>query len=123
MTETIQYIHKLEEERDRLEALIKKSQESTAVMPTLTHCTNRRDYSSSVNVAVSGNGVAFFGIQTAIDRHHSTVEIFGVFERHKAEVLAASVSVNGEQLDLTVTAFIGGNRDMIEKIKSELLNL
>ncbi|KAG5559938.1 hypothetical protein RHGRI_003285 [Rhododendron griersonianum] len=65
VTETIQYIHRLEEERDRLETL-KKSQESTAMMPTLTQCTNRRD--SAVNVAVSGNGVVFFGIRTAVNR-------------------------------------------------------
>ncbi|KAG5559954.1 hypothetical protein RHGRI_003298 [Rhododendron griersonianum] len=116
------YIQRLEEERDRLETL-KKSQESTAVMPTLTQCTNRRD--SAVNVTVSGNGVVFFGIRTAANRRHSAVEILGVFERHEAEVLAASVSVNGQQrrLDLTVTAFVGGNGDVVEKIKRELLNL
>ncbi|KAI8566105.1 hypothetical protein RHMOL_Rhmol02G0013600 [Rhododendron molle] len=116
------YIQRLEEERDRLETL-KKSQESTAVMPTLTQCTNRRD--SAVNVTVSGNGVGFFGIRTAANRRHSAVEILGVFERHEAEVLAVSISVNGQQqrLDLTVTAFIGGNGDVVEKIKRELLNL
>ncbi|KAF7151362.1 hypothetical protein RHSIM_Rhsim02G0012900 [Rhododendron simsii] len=122
VTETIQYIQRLQEERDRLETL-KKSQESTAVMPTLTQCTNRRD--SAVNVTVSGNGVVFFGIRTATNHRHSAVEILGVFERHEAEVLAASVSVNGQQrrMDLTVTAFVGGNEDVVEKIKRELLNL
>ncbi|KAE9444564.1 hypothetical protein C3L33_23538, partial [Rhododendron williamsianum] len=90
------------------------------MMPTLTQCTNRRD--SPVNVAVSRNGVVFFGIWTAVNRR---MEIFGVFERHEAEVLAASVSVNGQQrqLDLTVTAFVDSNEDIVEKIKSELLNL
>ncbi|KAG5559953.1 hypothetical protein RHGRI_003297 [Rhododendron griersonianum] len=92
-------------------------------MPTLTQCTNRRD--SAVNVTVSGNGIVFFGIRTAANRRHSAVEILRVFERHETEVLSASVSVNGQQrrLDLTVTAFVGGNGDVIEKIKRELLNL
>ncbi|KAH7856423.1 hypothetical protein Vadar_001226 [Vaccinium darrowii] len=120
--ETIQYIQQLEEERKRLETL-KKSQESTAVRPASSHCINGRN--SAVNVMVAGNDVAFFGIQTAVNRRHLAVEIFGVFEKHGVEVLAASVSRNGvgHQLDLTVTAFVGGNGDRVEKIKSELLNL
>lgn len=123
--ETIQYIQQLEEERRRLETL-KKSQESTALRPASSQCTNGRN--SVVNVTVSGNCVTFFGIQTTVNRRHLAVEIFGVFEKHGVEVLAASISSNGVghqkgQLDLTVTAFVGGNGDRVEKIKSELLNL
>lgn len=123
MTETIEFICRLEEERGRLERLKKSisSPESMAAKPILSTCTNR---SSSVNVTTAGVGVAFFGIQLAF-RRRLVANVFSVFENHRAEILAANVSVDEQrqQLTLTITAMVGGYRgdETIEKIKREIL--
>ncbi|KAL7210381.1 hypothetical protein ACSBR1_031855 [Camellia fascicularis] len=112
----------LEKERERLENLIKKTllPESMAA----THCANRN---SSVDVTVSGGGVVFFGIRLVCRRHLAT-EILEVFEKHEAEVLAATFLVDGghhqqRRLGVTVTAVVGGDGDDVGKIKRDILNL
>ncbi|THG08245.1 hypothetical protein TEA_010995 [Camellia sinensis var. sinensis] len=112
----------LEKERERLENLIKKTllPESMAA----THCAN---WNSSVDVTVSGGGVVFFGIRLVCRRHLAT-EIFEVFEKHEAEVLAATFLVDGghhqqRRLGVTVTAVVGGDGDDVGKIKRDILNL
>lgn len=90
-----------------------------AAKPALSHCSNRN---SSVNVSVAGN-VAFFGIQVTL-RRHLVSNILAVFEKHRADVLAANVSVSDQRrLTLSVTAVVGGNRDgdVVEKIKRDIL--
>ncbi|KAK3039013.1 hypothetical protein RJ639_027498 [Escallonia herrerae] len=117
----IDYITKLEEEKSRLENLKKSiSPESMEAKPILSYCTNRN---SNVDVTISG-GVAFFGIQLAAQRC-LVVKVFGVFDKHGADVLAANVSVNDQrQLTLTVTAMVGGSStDSIEKIKRDILRI
>ncbi|CAL5347057.1 unnamed protein product [Camellia sinensis] len=120
--DTIEYIQGLEKERERLENLIKKTllPESMAA----THCAN---WNSSVDVTVSAGGVVFFGIRLVCRRHLAT-EIFEVFEKHEAEVLAATFLVDGghhqqRRLGVTVTAVVGGDGDDVGKIKRDILNL
>ncbi|KAK3011416.1 hypothetical protein RJ639_010904 [Escallonia herrerae] len=107
----IDYITKLEEEKSRLENLKKSiSPESMEAKAILSYCTNRN---SSVDVTISG-GVAFFGIQLAAQRC-VVVKVFGVFDKHGADVLAANV---------TVTAVVGGSStDSIEKFKRDILRI
>ncbi|CAK9145525.1 unnamed protein product [Ilex paraguariensis] len=121
VSDTIEYIKRLEEEKERLEGVQKAlPMKSPVAKPVLSHFTDRN---SSVNVSFSG-GAAFFGIQLAFQRS-LVVEIFRVFEKHMADVLAANVSVDDRrQLILTVTALLGGNGyESIEKIKREILSL
>ncbi|KAL6971342.1 hypothetical protein U1Q18_031020 [Sarracenia purpurea var. burkii] len=131
VADTIRYIQRLEKEREKLEKLSKTlSPESEAARdPTLTPCT-RRNPTVNVNVTVSGDGVVFFGIQLVSRRRHLATEVFRVFEKHHAEVLAASVSIDGgsvhqRQLVMTVTAtaLAGGNGESVWKIKREIQNL
>lgn len=78
---------------------------------------------STVGVTTSGD-ITFFGIQTPVRRSLLT-GIVAVFEKHNAEVLAANVAVNGQQLTVTITAFVdrNGGDDAVETIKADILIL
>lgn len=119
MTETIDYIRRLEEERERLERL--KRSNSPGLMAVLSTCSNR---GSSVTVADGGGGVAFFGIEMGF-RRGLVAEVFGVFEDYGVEILAANVAVDDqrERVRLTVTAVVGSYRgdEVIDKIKRDIL--
>ncbi|GFY85236.1 hypothetical protein Acr_03g0020100 [Actinidia rufa] len=125
VTGTIQYIQGLEEELEKLTTLKKvPSPELMAGTPNLTNWTSQ---SSTVDVTVS-SGVVFFGIQMISRRNNLVMEILRVFEEHEAEVLVATVVINGgdhqqRRLAVTVTAVVGGDGDTVEKIKREILNL
>ncbi|GMN46509.1 hypothetical protein TIFTF001_015690 [Ficus carica] len=83
-------------------------------------CTSRN--SSSVTVTSCGS-VAFFGIHSPM-RQGFVTQIFMVFQKHRAEVLAASVVVDNGLLTLTVTAFVNGNEgSTVEEIKRDILML
>ncbi|XP_022760498.1 transcription factor bHLH13-like [Durio zibethinus] len=116
--ETIAYIQSLEKEIKRLEELKNSSESKVAEGYSIS---NRN---SSINVTVSSN-LAFFGIQSLV-RPRLVTDIFMVFHKHKAEVLAANVAVNDQrQITVTVTAAVAnGNGDStIEKIKRDILIL
>ncbi|KAG9160069.1 hypothetical protein Leryth_005808 [Lithospermum erythrorhizon] len=122
--DAIEYIKFLEEEKKSLEDLKKMKEMGAKSKPLLSECSsNRSACASSVNVSVS-NGVAFFGIELPSKRGLVT-EVFRVFERYQAEVLAANIGTNDHQfLRLSATVLlenIGG--DCIEKIKREMLSL
>ncbi|XVF62657.1 hypothetical protein PTKIN_Ptkin09bG0025900 [Pterospermum kingtungense] len=121
VAETIAYIQSLEKEITRLEQL-KSSYESSKAAKGKMHLYSNK--SSSINVTVSNNNIAFFGIQSLV-RPSLVTDIFMVFHKHKAEVLAANVAVNQRQLTVTVTAaVVDGNADSaIEKIKRDILTL
>ncbi|XP_057958426.1 transcription factor bHLH13-like [Malania oleifera] len=119
VSETIEYIEKLEKEKKRLEELKDLSEKMEPARGTITHTVN---WDSLVTVDFSGD-VVFFGIRTPA-RRSMAVKILEVFERHRTEVLAASVTVAGKYLTLAVTAFVKGDRgDTTEKIKSDILML
>ncbi|XP_057489232.1 transcription factor bHLH35-like [Actinidia eriantha] len=126
VTGTIQYIQGLEEELEKLTTLKKvPSPEIMAGTPNLTNWTSQ---SSTVDVTVSGGGVFFFGIQMISRRNNLVMKILRVFEEHEAEVLVATVVINGgdhqqRRLAVTVTAVVGGDGNTVEKIKREILNL
>lgn len=119
MAESTDYIKRLEQEIVRLENL-KKSFLGELVVdkPALSQCRNRV---SSVNVTVS-KGLAFFGIQFQLSQGLLT-KIFGVLDKHQAEVLAANISVSDHRIAiLTITVMIGHNKsDIVENIQRELL--
>nr|DAD33433.1 TPA_asm: hypothetical protein HUJ06_012284 [Nelumbo nucifera] len=115
--ETIAYIKELEECLEELK------RRKAAAIRALRLC-NHPNASSSVDVTVSGN-VAFFEV-SAMVRRGLVKEIFGVFDKHRVEVLAAGVAVHELELRLTVTALIDGNGDDVgaaERIKTDLLTL
>ncbi|KAA8527487.1 hypothetical protein F0562_034798 [Nyssa sinensis] len=123
VSNTIEYIQRLEEEKKRLEGLKKSSlpaYASASAKPSLCHCTNRN---FAVDVAVSG-AMAFFEIRSLVRRRCLATEIFEVFAKHQAEVLATNVAVNKQQLKVTITALMGDNGDHnAEKIKRDILLL
>ncbi|KAF8401538.1 hypothetical protein HHK36_012480 [Tetracentron sinense] len=115
--ETIDRIKYLEEELKGLNE--QKGSETAPSKPVVSFSTHR---SSSVDVTVSGN-VAFFGVNSMV-RQKLVMEVFMVFEKHRAEVLAANVAVNDRKLTLTVTALVNGNGDeIVDGIKRDLLIL
>ncbi|XVE82067.1 hypothetical protein DITRI_Ditri15bG0117000 [Diplodiscus trichospermus] len=118
--ETITYIQFLEKEITRLEELKNSSESSKMAEGKMHHFSNRN---SSINVTVS-NSIVFFGIQSLI-RPCLVTDIFMVFHKHKAEVLAANVAADQRQLTVAVTAtVVNGNIDStIEKIKRDILIL
>ncbi|KAJ9700106.1 hypothetical protein PVL29_005776 [Vitis rotundifolia] len=120
ISETAEYIKELERRRDRLEEM-KKSIGAVAATPILvSQCSNP---DSSLRVTVSGN-VAFFGIQSVRVRRGLATQIIMAFEKHEAQVFAANVAVNHGLLMVTVTAFVGNNRDdIIDKIIRDIRNL
>ncbi|KAK8671092.1 hypothetical protein V6N13_037700 [Hibiscus sabdariffa] len=127
LSETIAYIQSLEKEITKLENQLKNSSSGESKPAKGNQNPNYHRYpdmNSSVNVTVSSNSIAFFGIQSPV-RPRLLTDILMVFHNHKAEVLAANVAVNQRELRLTVTAaVINGNIDgIIEKIKRDLLIL
>lgn len=105
--------------------MLEKLKESSGPMAAkgrlILPCTSRNK-NSSVSVTLSGN-LAFFGIQSP-KRQGLVTQIFMVFHKHLAEVLAANVVVNHSQLTLTVTAFVNGNGSRtVEEIKNDILIL
>lgn len=117
VNDTIDYIQFLEKEREKLEH--KKSEQKVANR-MIAHCNIPN---STVGVTTSGD-ITFFGIQTPVRRSLLT-GIVAVFEKHNAEVLAANVAVNGQQLTVTITAFVdrNGGDDAVETIKADILIL
>lgn len=104
--------------------MLEKLKESSGPMAAkgrlILPCTNSNNL--CVSVTVSGN-LAFFGIQSP-KRQRLVTQIFMVFHKHLAEVLAANVVVNQTQLTLTVTTFVNGNEsNTIEEIKKDILML
>ncbi|XVF38646.1 hypothetical protein REPUB_Repub20aG0120300 [Reevesia pubescens] len=125
--ETIAYIESLEKEIKRLEEVKKNSSKSKEAKGKICQQQYSNKNNSSINVTVSNN-VAFFGIQSLVIRPSLVTDIFMVFHKHKAEVLAANVTVNDQrQIALTVTAAVGdGNEDStlkFENIKRDILVL
>lgn len=105
-----------------LEKLKESSRSPMAATRSLVFpCTSRN---SSVTVTVTACGsVALFGIESR-KRHGFVTQIFMVFQKHRAEVLAANVVVNDGLLTLTVTAFVNGDESTtIEGIKRDILML
>ncbi|PON80262.1 Myc-type, basic helix-loop-helix (bHLH) domain containing protein [Parasponia andersonii] len=118
---TIEYIKYLEEKKKMLEKL-KESSGPMAPKGRLALPCTRSSRNLSVTVTFSGN-LAFFGIQTP-KRQGLVTQIFMVFHKHMAEVLAANVVINHSQLTLTVTAFVDGNgSNTVEEIKRDILIL
>ncbi|KAI4317639.1 hypothetical protein L6164_025494 [Bauhinia variegata] len=116
VTEAIRYIMELEKKNKMLEEL-KESMKSVGGRLLLA----RSDRNSDVTVTVSNN-VAFFGVQS-VARPGLTTDIIRVFDNHKAEILAANVSVNHGLLTLTITAFVLDGSISSEKIKREILEI
>ncbi|EXC03141.1 hypothetical protein L484_008473 [Morus notabilis] len=117
---TTEYIKYLEEKKKMLEKLKESSRSPMAATRSLVFpCTSRN---SSVTVTACGS-VALFGIESR-KRHGFVTQIFMVFQKHRAEVLAANVVVNDGLLTLTVTAFVNGDESTtIEGIKRDILML
>ncbi|KAM3357891.1 hypothetical protein P3S68_020822 [Capsicum galapagoense] len=118
VTESTDYIKRLEEEILRLKNLKKSLPELLVSKPALCQCRNRV---SSVNATVS-KGLAFFGIQCQLTQGLMT-NIFSVLEKHQGEVLAANISVSDHRLaTLAITVMIGNSESSaIENIRRELL--
>ncbi|XP_039048775.1 uncharacterized protein LOC120189609 [Hibiscus syriacus] len=124
VSETIAYIQSLEKEITNLENQLNNSSYGESKGNQNMNYHRYPDSNSSIDVTVSRNNVAFFGIQSPV-RPRLLTDIFMVFHDHKTEVLAANVAVNQMELRLTVTAaVINGNVDaIIESIKRDLLIL
>ncbi|XP_057420221.1 uncharacterized protein LOC130714344 [Lotus japonicus] len=116
VTKTISYIQELEKKKQRLEELKEMKKTGGFMLP----CGGGSTRNCSVAVTVSSN-VAFFGIQSVAQPGLVTV-ILKVFCKHRAEVLAANVSVNNGKLMLAITALvqIGDGNSTVEKIKREI---
>lgn len=106
--ETISYIKSLEEVVTTLDSQ-KKAKEL------------HRHRNSSINVTVS-NRTAFFALRIVSGHGHFT-RVMEVFEKHKAEVLAATVVASeGGYTNVTVTALLDGE-ESAERIKVELMTI
>ncbi|XP_027119627.1 uncharacterized protein [Coffea arabica] len=118
LTETINYIRSLEQEKERLEGL----KSSLLQKPVLSGCTT---YLMNPSVTASlCNGVAFFGIQLPAKRGLLR-KIAKAFEKYHAEVLEVTIFVNDHgMLTLTGTFMVGNDGAfVVEKIKKEILIL
>ena len=91
INETIKYIKELEMKMQKLEELKESMKEGSILLA----CGNN-NMNCSVTVSVSAN-VAFFGIQS-LPRSGLVSVIMKVFCKHRAEILAANVSVNNGKL-------------------------
>lgn len=123
VTETIDYIRKLEGEAERLEGLKKSLLEKPLEKkPALFGCTSSY-LKPSVTASVS-NGVAFFGIQLPA-KSSLLSKIFRVFGKYNAEAMEATILVNDQRmLTLTGTFNVGiEGGDIVENIKKEILIL
>lgn len=118
--DTVNYIKCLEEEVKRLEGIKKQVQEQKVGKQVSSKFTNQK---SAIDVTVS-IGATFFAIQLPCKPGIIT-EIVKVFDKHHAEVLEATISVDDQQL-LTFTVTIVLGRDgvnTIQKIKEEIIAL
>lgn len=118
--DTVNYIKCLEEEVKRLEGIKKQVQEQKVGKQVSSKFTNQK---SAIDVTVS-TGATFFAIQLPCKPGIIT-EIVKVFDKHHAEVLEATISVDDQQL-LTFTVTIVLGRDgvnTIQKIKEEIIAL
>ncbi|ONK78611.1 uncharacterized protein A4U43_C02F20620 [Asparagus officinalis] len=80
-----------------------------------------RRRNSSITITVS-NRTAFFALRVA-PGHGRFARVIEVFEKHKAEVLAATVVASEDGCtDVTVTALLDGE-ESAERIKAELMTL
>ncbi|KAL2530724.1 transcription factor bHLH [Forsythia ovata] len=119
--DTVNYIKCLEEEIKRLEGIKKlQVQEPKAAKPVLSRFANQK---SSIDVTVS-SGATFFAIRLPFKPDIIT-KIVKVFDKHHAEVLVATVSVDEQQLlTFTVTIVLGSEGgNTIQKIKEEIVAL
>lgn len=118
--DTVNYIKCLEEEVKRLDGIKKQVQEQKVGKQVSSKFTNQK---SAIDVTVS-TGATFFAIQLPCKPGIIT-EIVKVFDKHHAEVLEATISVDDQQL-LTFTVTIVLGRDgvnTIQKIKEEIIAL
>ena len=116
INETIKYIKELEMKMQKLEELKESMKEVEGSI--LLACGNNMN--CSVTVSVSAN-VAFFGIQS-LPRSGLVSVIMKVFCKHRAEILAANVSVNNGKLILAITAMVQ-NGGVVENIRRQILSL
>lgn len=118
--DTVNYVKCLEEEVKRLDGIKKQVQEQKVGKQVSSKFTNQK---SAIDVTVS-TGATFFAIQLPCKPGIIT-EIVKVFDKHHAEVLEATISVDDQQL-LTFTVTIVLGRDgvnTIQKIKEEIIAL
>ncbi|CAI9762676.1 unnamed protein product [Fraxinus pennsylvanica] len=119
--DTVDYIECLEEEIKRLEGIKKLQVQEQKVGKQVSSRLNNQK--SAVDITVS-SGATFFAIQLPFKPGIIT-EIVKVFDKHQAEVLEATISVDDQQL-LTFTVTIVLGRDggnTIQKIKEEIIAL
>lgn len=101
----------------------KKSSESVALLPNTNSDSSGGINGDGVIVSISGN-IVLFGVIIASVQRGIVTQILLVFERHKAEVLAANVVVSHGNLTLTVTASVHGYvENTIEQIRNDILGL